>query len=181
MTRRFSIGERLPNGAFVTDTKVPLGTAWWLDSHGVAGRIHKSGLAAHPHLGRASKVEATIIKVDVERRRVDLRLERAINDSSAPQAAPTDMPAIGTRVWGEIRAIKPGYVLIQLPGRDRPAMLLCKNMSDELRREFDAGDVHTGEEIYVEVTSVELDRNKILRTDALAPEEENNQAPPIAA
>lgn len=142
---------------------------------GVKGLIPAATLAAHPHLGRGSTVEVTVRKIDDVRRRVDLRLERALN--SQPTAVASDLPAPGAQFWAEICTVKPdqptggGFLLLKLPERERPAILPGKTMSADLRQDFDNGDLRVGDEIHIEVVSVDPAQNKVLVRDVLAPEE----------
>ena len=144
--------------------------------HGINGLIPAAALAAHPHLGRGSTVEVTVGKIDDVRRRVDLRLERALNGQ--PTAGAADLPTPGAQLWAEICAVKPvqangsgGFLLLKLPGRERPAILPGKTMSTDLREDFDKGDLRTGDEIHIEVVSVDPAQDRILVRDVLAPEE----------
>lgn len=144
--------------------------------HGVNGLIPAAALAAHPHLGRGSTVEVTVHKIDDVRRRVDLRLERALN--TPPTAVAASLPAPGAQFWAELCAVKPvqpngsgGFLLLKLPGRERPAILPGKTMSTDLRQDFDQGDLRVGDELHIEVVSVDPGQNRILVRDVLAPEE----------
>lgn len=70
---------------------------------------------------------------------------------------------------------------MKLLGRERPALLPYNAMSTELRHDFDTGDLQLEDELYVEVTSTDHDKNKICLKDVLAPDEEGDQTAPAAA
>jgi small subunit ribosomal protein S1 len=158
-------------------------------SHGVDGLVPRSQLAAFPSLARGSRVEVTVSKVDVDRRRVDLQLHLALDSTVTPTLV-ADLPAVGLTAWGETCAVKPsptgtsggGFVLVKIPGYDRTGLLHYGAMSEEMRRDFDSNDIKRGDEIYVEVTSVDITRNRITLADRLAPQEDQVPAArPVAA
>jgi hypothetical protein len=149
--------------------------------HGVNGRIRPSDLASHAHVHHGQIVEVTVNWIDPERRHINLRLERVLDD--APIATPHDLPAVGTRAWAKLSAIKlaqpdgsSGCLLLKLPGQERAAILRYNAMSDELRHEFDIGDLVVGHEIHVEVTRAVPGQSSVLLKDVLAPKTKEQSA-----
>lgn len=143
-------------------------------AYGVNGRVPQSQLAADLHIRRGSRLEVAVSNIDSDRRRVDLDLQRVLNPSRPVD--PPDLPPPGMCVWGEIHVIKKlgngsgGYLLVKLPGYDRPGKLSQTDMSDELSKEFDADEIERGDEVYVEVLGVELAQRNIRLADRLAPQ-----------
>ena len=81
-------------------------------------------------------------RIDPERRLVDVRLEHVLDDASI--ATLHDLPALGTRAWAKLSAIKSarpggsdGCLILKLPGQERETILRYNAMSDDLRHEFD--------------------------------------------
>jgi hypothetical protein len=89
--------------------------------------------------------------------------------------APAALPPVGHRDHGTVvRAVperdgRSGYLLLGLPGHPRSAMLLAQHMSDDLRAELNNEQVASGEKIYIEVTSVDPVKNKILLRELFEP------------
>ncbi len=139
--------------------------------HGINGLIPLStipgGIVPQP----GTEVEVAVVRIDAEQRRIALRLHREHGPSRPPAdaadhhyhyrggpagaGAAAAVPAIGTRTEGEIVRIKPegqgGFILVRLPGWDRPAILHCTQMLQPLREDLNSGRVEIGEIVDVEV------------------------------
>jgi S1 RNA binding domain len=123
-------------------------------------------------------VDVIVTRMDAVKRQVALRLAAAPPHSSAapPRLAPT-LAAPGYRAFGTVTRIVPeqdgrgGFLLLRLPQHERPALLLAQQMSEELRADLNNRQVEIGEEIYVEVTSVDTSRNKVLLRELPDPQE----------
>ena len=72
------------------------------------------------------------------------------------------------------RAGRGGFILLQVGDAARPAMLLAKDMSEDLRADLDHNHVEVGEEILVEVVRVDHFRGKVLLKEL--PDEEDAAA-----
>jgi len=128
-----------------------------------------------------AKVEVRIGKLDRANRRISLRLNRILTDAPSGQQQQAG-PRPGQRGYGTvIRAVpyregRGGFILLQIEGRERPAMLLQKNMSEDLRADLTNGHVDVDEEIYVEVISVDHARDKVLLRELPDPEDQTEDA-----
>jgi predicted RNA-binding protein with RPS1 domain len=142
--------------------------------HGVNGLIPAGSLSG-VELVPGMEVEASITRIEAEQRRVTLRFERMLTSTSPMMTS--RMPAVGMRTYGEVVMVSPerdgrgGYLLIEIPGFERPGLLHCSKMSDELRADMNAGEVEPGEEIYVEVVRVDAMQGKINLMEMAEPEE----------
>jgi len=143
-------------------------------AHGIDGLIHVSTLG-NRRVEPGDHVEVTVTRMDTDKRRVSLALDRVLRDASgarplvavpsraasgSPRVASSEpMPQVGDQVEGDVVKVCPegagGYILIHLPGRRRPAMLHCTQMSAALRRDLNAGEVEIGEILDVEVVTVD--------------------------
>ncbi|MFI7002072.1 hypothetical protein [Nocardia sp. NPDC050175] len=132
--------------------------------HGVEGLLPEKTLSG-PVPPAGSRVEVRVANLDVVNRKVGLRLNRVLT-SVANTAAPKAQPLVGVRGYGRVERCVPlvdgrgGFILLSIEGRQRPAMLLCKDMSEDLRGDLADGQVDVGEEIYVEVIEVTLQNGK---------------------
>ena len=144
-------------------------------AYGINGRIPQSQLSADQHIRRGSRLEVTVSKIDSDRRRIDVELHRVL--TPLRPADPSDLPPLGLHAWGEVRVIKKskngsgGYLLVKLPGYDRPGLLHQTDMSTELCKEFDADEFERGDEVYIEVISVDRDQRSVHLADRLAPQD----------
>ncbi|WP_326645146.1 hypothetical protein OG884_12275 [Streptosporangium sp. NBC_01755] len=81
-------------------------------------------------------------------------------------------PRVGERLDGEVIRVVPeegrsgGYVLLRVPGRERPMILHCTRMSGELRADLNRGEIEIGELLYTEVVSVDPARDRIIVREA---------------
>lgn len=153
---------------------------------GIDGLIHAATLGRRV-LEPGDRVEVTVTRLDVTRRRVGLTLDRVLVQP-APAAAPTVFGRggqearptsssgvtsgdvrIGQHLDGEVVKTCPegsgGYILVRLPGRRRPAMLHCSAMTDDLRADLNDGHVEIGEIVAVEVVSMDTARDRIFVRD----------------
>jgi S1 RNA binding domain len=151
---------------------------------GVSGLVPRASIPGPAPLVGDS-VEVVVTRMDAAQRKVALRLMRdgAQPGPGAPAARAADvLPKPGQRADGAVVRIVPeqdgkgGYLLLRLPQYDRPAMLLTQHMSDDLRADLSNGQVEMGEVIYVEVTSVDAARNKVLLRELPGPQEEEQMA-----
>jgi small subunit ribosomal protein S1 len=134
----------------------------------VNGLIPANGISgAFPLVG--DSVEVVVTKMDPVHRRVSLRLRSAPAKAVAtPAPASSPLPAIGHQGHGTVVHVVPerdgkgGYLLLDLPGYPRSAMLLAQHMSDDLRADLNNEQVDRGEKIYIEVASVDPAKNKVL-------------------
>ncbi|WP_217242891.1 S1 RNA-binding domain-containing protein [Streptomyces sp. AC555_RSS877] len=142
-------------------------------AHGVNGLLAKSDVVSAARLEPGDDVEVTVVRMDTERRRISLRLIKPLRQSRPLAAVPRISPAsreaglsAGDRFDGEVLRTKPegqgGYVLLKLPGRSRPVILHCTAMSEELRHDLNADAIEPGEMIWVEILSVDLQRDRVL-------------------
>jgi small subunit ribosomal protein S1 len=135
-------------------------------------------------------VEVRVIKVDTVNRRVSLRVNRplaAVAELPRTVAGPADAQ-VGQRGFGKVVKAVPhkdgrgGFILLQLTGRERPAMLLSRDMTPDLRDDLADGEVDIGEEIYVEVTQVDQARDRVLLRELPDPRDKSEtDAQPDAA
>lgn len=132
--------------------------------HDVTGLVPRSTITG-PLLAPKSSVEVQATKIDRMARRVTLRLIRVARSEIVPRPATVQ---VGWSGYGEAVSCVPekdgrgGFILLKISGRDRPAMLLRRDMSEDLRADFDGGFVETGEEIYVRVSAVDDSKDKVL-------------------
>ncbi|SCE66072.1 S1 RNA binding domain-containing protein [Micromonospora coriariae] len=141
--------------------------------YGIDGLIHTSALAGRT-LSAGDQVVASVIRVDADRRRISLALDRVVNAAGPP--TPLAVPAadlgafrLGQRLEAEVvkvvRQGDGGYLLVQLPDRRKPAMLHSSAMSPELREGLTDDDIEVGEIIDVEVLRIDTVRDRITVRD----------------
>ncbi|TDU04478.1 S1 RNA binding family protein [Streptomyces sp. 846.5] len=153
---------------------------------GVNGLLPHDPSMPFDQLRPGDRVEVSVARMDVERRRVLLRAALPPRFTSVgrsrPPAPPSDPtgPAVGDRLDGEVIKASPegqgGYALLKLPGRTRPAILHCTAMSAELREDLNAGLLTPGDLLWVEVTSVDSARDRLLLKDLPEAEDEDEAA-----
>ncbi|WP_028804786.1 S1 RNA-binding domain-containing protein [Streptomyces sp. 142MFCol3.1] len=120
--------------------------------------------SAAPRQG--DEVEVTVTRVDSAQRRIGLKLKRPL--TAVPSPAQEPFAAVGWRGYCEVVRTAPehngrgGFILLARDRGSRPAMLLAKHMSTDLRADLNDGQVEIGEEIYVEVLSVDTARARTL-------------------
>ena len=122
-------------------------------------------------LTEGARVEVTVTRIDSSQRRISLRLARTY---ALPQQGDVH---VGQRAHATVARIEPGrdgkvgFLLLQLPNRTRPALLLAQHMSEDLRADLDDGQVDLDEELYVEVLSIDTNKNSVLLRELTDPEE----------
>jgi ribosomal protein S1 len=125
-------------------------------------------------------VEVRVAKIDAVNRKISLRLNRQLTAvTDLPTAQPSNT-LVGQRGYGKVVKAIPlkdgrgGFILLEISGRERPAMLLCKDMSADLRDDLRDGEIRVGDEIYVEVTRVEINDkvDRVLLRELPDPEDE---------
>lgn len=117
-----------------------------------------------------AEVEVTVVRMDADQRRIALRLNRVL----AQPAGTAPVPIRVTPGWqgtGQVVKVVPeadgrgGYVLLRLAEGSRPAMLLAKDMTADLRLDLNHGHIDVDEEIDVEVLTVDPARGRVLLRD----------------
>lgn len=153
----------------------------------VNGLVPRSSLPAGTELTPGSQVEVTVLSVESRRRRVTLALaEGRAQDRGRPvvphpsAGAASPGVALYERLEGEVVKIVPegqgGYVLLRVPGRERPVFLHCSAMSRQLRHDLNHGGIELGEILDLEVSSINLRQDKVCVRD-VEPEDEAEAAP----
>jgi small subunit ribosomal protein S1 len=121
-----------------------------------------------------AQVEARVIKMDRPNRRISLRLIRLLDGPAAPSAN----PLMGQRGYGRVVKAVPykdgrgGFILLEISGRERPALLLVRDMSEELREDLNNGQVELDEEIYVEVIRIDETDDRMYLRELPDPEDQ---------
>ncbi|MEU1367428.1 S1 RNA-binding domain-containing protein [Streptomyces sp. NPDC005803] len=174
----------------------------------VNGLVPRSSLPPGTELTPGSQVEVTVLSVESRRRRVTLALVQGgargrgrpvvplpstgATSAGGPAGAATAGVTLHERLEGEVVKIAPegqgGYVLLRVPGRERPVFLHCLAMSGQLRHDLNHDGIELGEILDVEVSSIDLRQNKVCvrdvepeDEDTVAPEEDGAQGLPQAA
>ena len=112
--------------------------------------------------------------MDRPNRKVNLRLIRVLDNLAALSAN----PLMGQQGYGRVVKAVPykdgrgGFILLEISGRERPALLLAKDMSEELREDLNNERVDVDEEIYVEVIRIEEDDDKVFLRELPDPEDQ---------
>ncbi|GAB3865975.1 S1 RNA-binding domain-containing protein [Dactylosporangium cerinum] len=139
--------------------------------YGIDGLIHTTALGGR-ELSVGDEVATTVGRVDVDRRRIGLQLDRVLTRSgvtAAPSRPVADGPRPGERLEAEVAKVvrldTGGYVLVRLPGRSRLAMLHSSVMTDELRADLDRDEVEVGEVLDVEVLTFDAARDRVTLRD----------------
>jgi small subunit ribosomal protein S1 len=151
-------------------------------AHGVNGLVSKDFRSNG--LSRGDRVRVTVTQVDAAARRIQLHLDEVVDAatvSSLGGTGPTaDAPVVGTQAYGEVIKVAPeeqsrgGFLLVRLPGLERPAILHCTKMTEDLREDLKNGQVDVGEEIPVEVITVDAAHGRVSLKDL--PDEPATQA-----
>lgn len=126
-----------------------------------------------PEVG--TELDVMVSRLDIAARRVGLDLQHPMSSQSRARKTITTnphLPSVGTRFEGVVEravALTPegrgAYALIELPGYKRRGLLLAKNMTEDLRKDFDHGELEPEEYVQVEVIQVDPARNRILLRD----------------
>ncbi|MEU6095851.1 S1 RNA-binding domain-containing protein [Streptomyces sp. NPDC047079] len=153
----------------------------------VNGLVPRSSLPAGTELTPGSQVEVTVLSMESRRRRVTLALapgraqgrgRPVVPFPSAGAASPR--VALHERLEGEVVKIVPegqgGYVLLRVPGRERPVFLHCSAMSGQLRHDLNHGGIELGEILDLEVSSINLHQDKVCVRDVEPEDEAGNEA-----
>lgn len=181
--------------------RVSPGVGAFVRVHGeVNGLIRESTMRGkQPRPG--DRVDVVVTAIKAEERRVSLELrsvhasrpeqQRGTNGgrtAPSPTATPPTLPPVGFADWGVVKHIAPsapgkaGFALIELPGFERAVMLLSKDMSPDLRADFDRGELKVREEeLYVRVKSVDLARSKVLVEDVDEPDDQQVEGLTVVA
>lgn len=169
--------------------------------HGVNGLVPEHKLGGR-QVTAGDDVEVAVTTFDADRRRIGLRLDRVLavstvrpalvpaspaawtsrkaNRSHEAGGATGPLPMVGDVLVGSVTRIvqegagSGGFILLRVSGIARPVMLHCTAMSEDLRADLKDGFVEMGEEISVEVITVNESQNKVLVKDL--PEEANEPA-----
>jgi predicted RNA-binding protein with RPS1 domain len=137
--------------------------------YGIDGLIHVSTLGGRA-LAVGDHVAVTVTRVDMDRRRVSLLLDRVVARTEttgvpAPRQSVEGMYSKGQRAKAEVTKVVSqgdgGYLLVKLPRRKRSAMLHCTAMTQELRDDLADNEVEVGEILDVEVIYVDLERDRV--------------------
>ncbi|MGV9364245.1 hypothetical protein [Amycolatopsis sp. NPDC003731] len=170
LARRFPAGRTFRGR--IANSNAALGAFVQVEGNinGLVGAEQFGGSVPSP----GTELEITVVKVDESRRRVSLRLVRVLKEAHSAGAG---FAEVGWRGFGEVVKAVPeadgrgGFVLVRVPGASRPALLLAKDMTADLRADLNNGHVETGEEIYVEVRQVDTVRNRTLLGELPEPED----------
>lgn len=149
-------------------------------AHGVNGLLAQDAAVRVAGLHPGDQVEVAVVRMDAERRRIQLRLVRPQRVQAAVPEPRSAGVSVGDRLDGEVVRAQPegqgGYLLLRVAGRARPVILHCTAMSDELRRDLNAGQIEVGEMIWVEVLSVDAAQDRVLVKDVPEPAAEAQAA-----
>lgn len=139
--------------------------------YGIDGLVHHGGLAGRA-VSVGDRVAVSVSRVDADRRRIALQLDRVVTAAGPAVVAPAaavDGFHPGQRLEAEvvkvIRQGDGGYLLVQLPGRERLAMLHSSAMTADLRADFARDEIEAGEIVDVEVLRVDAQRDRITVRD----------------
>jgi small subunit ribosomal protein S1 len=156
-------------------------------ANGVNGLVPEHKLAGRK-VHEGDKVEVAITSMDVERRRIGLRLDRVAANlrggqligGELPSTQPTTaQPKVGEKVYAAVVKAMPeadhkgGFIILETE-EDKPQRLFlhCTKMLPELREDLNAGKVQVDELIYVEIERVDASRNKICVREVSDPQVE---------
>lgn len=154
----------------------------------INGLVPRSSFPTGADPKPGDEIHVVVMRLDIDARRIGLALAHPQWETPTRQAQAqvrhspvpaTPLPQIGQEFEGTIHRIVPavnnakgGFLLVALPGFERPAMLHVTAMTDELADEFNAGKLQIGEPIDVRVKAVEATKNKVLLED-LAEDEDD--------
>ncbi len=122
-------------------------------------------------------VEVTVTRIDGSKRRIALRLASIAAPAQGAIYVGQHTHATVTRIEPERDGNGGGFLLLQLPNRRRPALLLAQHMSEDLRADLNNGHIDPDEELYVEILSIDTARGKVLLRELPDPEEAAELAP----
>jgi small subunit ribosomal protein S1 len=121
----------------------------------------------YPLIG--DSIEVVVTKMEPAHRRAWVRFRHAPATSAGRSAvASQPLPSVGHAAYGTVARAVPehdgrgGFILVNLPGYPRTALLLAQHMTEDLRTDMNNEQVEVGEEVYVEVISVDPEKNKVL-------------------
>ncbi len=156
--------------------------------HGVNGLVPEHKLGGR-QVAAGDDVEVAVTTFDAERRRIGLRLDRVLplsevrplagaepSGSWAGRPGQAGLPRVGDTFVGSVTRIVPeaegagGFVLLRVAEVQRPVMLHCTAMTDDLRADLRGGFVEMGEEISLEVVKVDQHNKKVLVRDLPEPD-----------
>ncbi|HEX4705479.1 MAG TPA: S1 RNA-binding domain-containing protein [Pseudonocardiaceae bacterium] len=134
--------------------------------------------SALPAIG--TEVEVSVTRIDEQRRRVSLRLLKV---AAGQTRVASDSATQGWEGYGSVVKAVPerdgrgGFLLLRLPNVTRPAMMLVRDMSEDLRADLNDGQVEFGEEILVKVIEVNPARERTLLRELPEPDETEEEQP----
>jgi small subunit ribosomal protein S1 len=169
LTTQFPVGKIFTGVVRTVRDKVGLFVA--IDN-GVNGLIPEKTITG-PIPTEGTQVEVRVASIDRATRRISLRLNRALTAVTPQQTN----PLLGREGYGRVVKAAPlkdgrgGFILLEISGRERPAMLHSKDMTDDLRADLNNGHVDVGEEIYVTVARVDETNDKIFLQELPEPED----------
>ena len=161
-------------------------------ARGVNGLIPRATLR-EANLAENMEVEVEIVRVDSDARHVLLQFHRVKSPGRAVGEIPQprgEYPSVGVVTLGVVNYVKPvegghgGYILMRLPRfpETPQAILHIGNMSEELRSDFERGDVQRDEEFSVRILRVDASRSRIALADAPeADEVDQEEGSPVDA
>ena len=155
-------------------------------AHGVNGLIPEYKLAGRQVLA-GDDVEVAVASIDVDRRRINLRLDRVLTEhrqqprkmtEAAIEADKRQWPTAGEKLYGAVvKAVpvvnhKGGYILLETEESNPCTLMLhCSKMLPDLREDLNNGEVKVDDLIYVEIEKVDRVHNKVSVRELLEPDE----------
>ncbi|MFC9883484.1 S1 RNA-binding domain-containing protein [Streptomyces libani] len=119
--------------------------------HGVNGLISRGTLTSTEDFTAGREVQVEVYEIDIARRLIKLNL------------VDVGPHSVGDRAKGKVVRVEAerGFVLVELPGATKTAMLNARNMTDDLRHRLDSGQVDVEAEVYVEVHELDSERSRV--------------------
>ncbi|RKS80667.1 S1 RNA binding family protein [Motilibacter peucedani] len=179
------IARQFPVGRVFTSVvrNVIDGLGAFVKVEGPVNGLVPSGQLRGRQLQVGDSVDVEVFKVDTLQRRVTLELRSVSSATTAPASFTGSLPQVGWQGYGAISRVVPeqdgrgGYCLVKLDGFTRPAMLLAKDMTEDLRKDLNApGELAEGDEVYVRVDRVVHETGKVLLLELPEPEEDGPAA-----
>lgn len=139
----------------------------------VTGLVPRSTMGTEPLPEVGTDVEVTVTHLDTTQRKITLQLKHTHTPTASVTIArpALQLPTVGDRFVGTVTRTVPeangrgGYALLKLAGYPRPAMLHAKHMEADLRADLNDNQIANGDEIDVEVVSVDPTTNRVLLRD----------------
>jgi small subunit ribosomal protein S1 len=152
-------------------------------AHGVNGLVPEHKLGGR-QVAVGDDVEVAVTTFDADRRRIGLRLDRVLQPVPAARSSEDRvdrtagtgpgqpaLPEVGDTFLGSVTRIVPeadgagGFILLRVAGVQRPVMLHCTSMTEDLRADLKDGFVTMGDKIPLEVIKVDRRKDKVLVRD----------------